>query len=82
MRGGLHDSTDEPPAVPAFQNVTPKCTRSTIGALTDAAEAIVKSFNKQPSTDVTPPVSLTTIHSTLLKPVESMGISSGKAADL
>ena len=24
MRGGLHDSTDEPPAVPAFQNVTQK----------------------------------------------------------
>ena len=63
--------------------MTPKRTRSTIGgALNDAAEAIVKSLNKQPSTDVTPPVSLTTVHSTLLKPVESMGISPGKAADL
>ena len=26
IAGSLHDSTDEPPAVPAFQNVTPKRT--------------------------------------------------------
>ena len=49
MVSGLHSSTDEPPAVPAFKNVTPKRTRtSSIGeAVTDAAEAIVKYMGKQ-----------------------------------
>ena len=48
IASSLHDSTDEPPAVPAFQNVTPKRTQNTTGgAINNAAEAFVKYMDKR-----------------------------------
>ena len=51
VTSGLHDSTDEPPSVPIFNNVTPKRRRNVISeAITDAAGAIMKSINSNTPT--------------------------------
>lgn len=54
ITSGFHDSTEEPPAVPIFNNVTPKRKRNVISdAITDAAGAIMKSIST-PSNNTTP----------------------------
>lgn len=83
MASGLHDSTNDPPAIPPFQNIAPKRRRSTLGAaLTDAAEAIVKCMNQQPSTDLVGVSNCSPVPTTVLTSVDSVGISPGKASDL
>ncbi len=78
IAGGVHDSCEDPPAVPAFQCGQPKRRRESFaGALTGAVEALVKYADKRP-----PEVAAT---STTAQPSQSltpMGVSPGKAADL
>ncbi len=78
IAGGLHDSTDEPPAVPAFHGGEPKRRKESFaGALTGAVEAIVRYVDKKsPEGPPTEPASQTS-HSVTL-----MGVSPGKAANL
>ena len=81
IASSLHDSTDEPPAVPAFQNVTPKRTRNTVGgAINNAAEAFVKYIDKR---NVETPTTSTMMSSTVdANPSTSVGISPSEKVDL
>ena len=76
IASGLHESTEEPPGVPAFQNGEPKRRKreSISDVLTGAVEAIAKCVEKKtPGT----PASDVPSHSTT-----QVGVSPGKAADL
>ena len=66
--GGLHESTDEPPAVPAFHCELKRRKDSLSGALTDAAGVLVKYMDRRGSEDL---------------PNQSrVGVSPGKVVDL
>ena len=66
--GGLHESTDEPPAVPAFHYELKRRKNSLSGALTDAAGVLVKYMDRRGSEDL---------------PNQShVGVSPGKVVDL
>ena len=72
VTSGLHDSTDEPPAVPIFSNVTPKRRRSVISdAITDAAGAIMKSINSSSTNTPTPTSSSSVVNQSGLNEVSS-----------
>ena len=45
--GGLYESTDEPPAVPAFHHEQKRRKDSLCGALTDAAGVLVKYMDRK-----------------------------------
>lgn len=73
--GGLHDNTDEPPDIPAFQSGGAKkkkgSTVDAIGGVMDAIARIVE--QKTPQDQVSPPVN---------SGVPVAGVSPAKAADL
>ncbi len=74
IAGGLHESTDDPPAVPAFQCEPKRQKESLSGALTGAAEALVKYMDRKNPEG--PPIA------SQPQAVSQVGISPGKAADL
>ena len=77
IASGLHESTDEPPNVPAFVSEEPKRRKESLtGALTWAVEAIAKAMgNKPQQSEQLRRVSQSD------RPLQ-MGVSSGKAVEL
>ena len=67
--GGLHESTDEPPAVPAFHCEQKRRKNSLSGVLTDAAGVLVKYMDRKSSEDLPNPPQV----------ASRLGVSPGKS---
>ena len=70
--GGLNESTNEPPAVPAFHCESKRWKISLSGVLTDAAGVLVKYMERKDSGDLPNQTQVTS----------RLGVSLGKALDL
>ena len=80
ITGGLHDSLDQPPAVPVFHGGgEPKRKKETLaGVLTGAVETIAKYVEKKTPEDSSAKASPSQTN----EPISQMGISPGKSVEL
>ena len=82
IASGLHDSLEEPPDVPAFQRKEAKKKRESVaGAISGAAEALMKFVDKQSPAPAVNPETLANSEASTCSS-RSVGISPSKAADL